>query len=74
VESIARPSITLLGVIATSNDNTIFQNADKQVITPDAFFEAVETGSLVRATGSYDGTSINASKMFLRECQNTSCL
>lgn len=74
VESIARPSITLLGVIATSNDNTIFQNADKQVITPDAFFEAVETGSLVRATGTYDGTSINASKMFLRECQNTGCL
>ena len=74
VEEIARPSITMLGVIATSNDETIFQNADKEVITADAFFETVDIGSLVRATGTYDGSSILASKMFLRECQDKCCL
>ena len=74
VEAIARPGVTMLGVIATSSDETTFQDADKEVITADAFFEAVDIGSLVRATGTYDGTSILASKMFLRECQNTGCL
>jgi hypothetical protein len=74
VEAVARPSVTMLGVIATSNDETLFQNADKEVITPDAFFEAVDIGSLVRATGTYDGTSILASRMFLRECQDNCCL
>ena len=73
VEAIARPSVTLLGVIATSNDETIFQNVDKEIITADAFFEAIDIGSLVRASGTYDGTSILAGKMFLRECQETSC-
>jgi hypothetical protein len=73
-EAIARPSVTLLGIIATSEDETIFQDADKEVITADAFFEAVDIGSLVRATGTYDGASILASKMFLRECQDNCCL
>ena len=74
VEEVARPSITMLGVIATSNDETIFQSADKEVITADAFFETVDIGNLVRATGTYDGSSILASKMFLRECQDKCCL
>jgi hypothetical protein len=74
VETIARPSVTMLGVMATSNEATIFQNEEKQIITADEFFEAVEISSLVRAMGTYDGASILASKMFLRECQNTSCL
>ena len=74
VEEIARPSIMMLDVIATSNDETVFQNADKEVITADAFFETVDIGSLVRTTGTYDGTSILARKMFLRECQDNCCL
>ena len=74
VDSIARPSVTMLNVMATSDDNTVFQNADKEVITADDFYTIVDVGSLVRATGTYDGTSILASRMFLRECQNNGCL
>lgn len=73
VESVERPSITLLGVTVTSDQNTIFQNAAHVEIDADTFFALVESGSLVRTEGAYDGTSILASKMFLRECVN-SCL
>ncbi|MDH3611981.1 MAG: DUF5666 domain-containing protein [Gammaproteobacteria bacterium] len=70
VESIARPSIVMLGVTVTSDQNTVFQNAAHQVIDADAFFALVDIDSLVRTEGVYDGTSILASKMFLRECVN----
>jgi len=73
VESIARPSITMLGVTVTSDQNTVFQNAAHVEIDADTFFALVEPGSLVRTEGIYDGTSIIASKMFLRECLNN-CL
>ena len=73
VDSIDRPSITLLGVTVTSDENTVFQNAAHVEIDADAFFALVEPGSLVRTEGTYDGTSILASKMFLRVCTST-CL
>ena len=73
VESIARPSITMLGVTVTSDGDTIFQNAAHMVIDADTFFALVDVDSLVRTEGVYDGTSILASKMFLRECLNN-CL
>ena len=73
VESVERPSITLLGVTVTSDQNTVFQNEARQVIDADTFFALVELDSLVRTEGVYDGSSITASKMFLRECANN-CL
>ena len=73
VESIERPSITILGVTVTSDANTVFQNAAHVEIDADRFFELVEIDSLVRTEGVNVGTSITASKMFLRECLNN-CL
>jgi hypothetical protein len=73
VEAIARPSLTMLGVTATADGDTVFQNADKEIIDVDEFFELVEAGSLVRATGEYNGTAILADSLYIRECQN-SCL
>ena len=66
-------SITILGVVVTSDTNTVFQNAAHVEIDADAFFALVEPGSLVRTEGTFNGTSILASKMFLRVCTNT-CL
>ena len=73
VESIDRPSLTLLGVTASATEETVFQGADFQVIDADTFFETVALGSLVKAQGTYDGTSILADKLFLRVCQDA-CL
>lgn len=73
VESINRPSITLLGITATSDEDTVFQNAAYEVIDADAFFGLVEIGDLARTEGSYDGAAILAEQMFLRECGD-SCL
>lgn len=73
VEAIARPSVTLLGVVVTADEDTVFQNAAKEPVSEDAFFELVDTGSLVKAVGIYDGTSILAGTLFLRDCQD-SCL
>jgi hypothetical protein len=73
VESVERPSITILGVTVTSDANTVFQNAAHVEIDADRFFELVEIDSLVRTEGVNVGTSITASKMFLRECLNN-CL
>ena len=70
VDSVEQPSIILLGVTVTSNQNTVFQNEAHQVIDADTFFALVELDSLVRTEGVYDGTSILASKMFLRDCAN----
>lgn len=73
VESFSQPSITLLGVTVMADTNTIFQDVSKTVIDESMFFGLLTTDSLVRAEGSYDGTSITADKMFLRECMN-SCM
>ena len=73
VDTIERPSIVMLGVTVTSNQDTVFQNVAHIEIDADAFFELVEPGSIVRSEGTYEGGSITASKMFLRECLNN-CL
>jgi len=73
VEAVERPSITMLGVTVTSNQDTVFQNVAHIEIDADAFFDLVEPGSIVRSEGTYEGGSITASKMFLRECLNN-CL
>ena len=73
VDAIDRPAVTLLGVMVFSDENTVFRNATKEVIDADTFFSLVTTGSLVKAEGTYDGTSILASELYLRECE-ASCL
>jgi len=73
VEAIDRPSITMLGVTVTSDQDTVFQNLATEVIDADAFFSLVVIDDLVRAEGTYDGTSILADQLFLRECES-SCL
>lgn len=69
VEAINRPSITLLGIVAASDQSTVFQNAAYEVIDADTFFGLVEDFDIVKAEGAYDGAAILAEKMFLRECQ-----
>ena len=73
VGAVERPAVTLLGVMVFSDENTVFQNAAQEVIDADTFFALVSTGSLVKAEGTYDGTSILASELYLRECE-ASCL
>lgn len=73
VDAIDRPSVTLLSVVATSDQDTVFQNTDFQVIDADAFFTLVAVGDLVKTEGIYTGTSILAETMFLRDCQDN-CL
>ena len=74
VESVERPSITLLGVVSTSDENTVFQNLINEVIDAEAFFSAVEPGSLVKNEGALSGGTILADRMLLRECSNDGCL
>ena len=73
VEGVARPDLTLLGVTVTADDVTIFQNAAKEVIDADTFFDLVTVGSLVKAVGDYSGSAIVADTLFIRECE-ASCL
>jgi hypothetical protein len=68
VEVINRPSITLLGTVAMSDQDTTFQSTAYQVIDADTFFGLVEIGDIVKTEGTYDGAAILAEKMFLREC------
>jgi hypothetical protein len=73
VETIAQPNVTLLGVLVTSDDNTVFQNEAQEVIDADTFFAQLEEGSIAKAEGTFDGASILASKLFLRVCEQ-SCM
>jgi hypothetical protein len=68
VDEINRPSITLLGITATSDQDTVFQNAAYKVIDADAFFGLVEIGDIVKTEGTWDGAAISAEQMFLRDC------
>ncbi|MGB5164035.1 MAG: DUF5666 domain-containing protein [Woeseiaceae bacterium] len=68
-EIIARPDLTLLGMLVTTDQNTVFQNQAMEVIDADTFFSLLVEGSLVKAEGTYDGSSILASKLFLRDCE-----
>ena len=68
VGPIERPSITVLGITATADQDTIFQNAAHEVIDADTFFELVQIGPFVLVEGTWDGAAILADKMFLREC------
>ena len=70
VELVAQPSVTLLGITVTSDQDTVFQNVAREIIDADEFFVLVDIDSLVKAEGTYDGTSILADKLFLRECQD----
>jgi len=74
VDSIDRPSITLLGVVSTSDQDTVFQNTVKEIIDADTFFGLVEPGSLVKNEGAWSGSAILADKMYLRVCSEDSCL
>ena len=69
VEVVASPNVTLLGIVATSDDDTVFQNAAFEVIDAETFFGLVEVGDIVKTEGTYDGAAILAEEMFLRECQ-----
>ena len=73
VEEISEPNLTVLGITVASDAETVFQNTLKAVIDSATFFTIVNVDDLVRAEGSYDGASILADKLFLRECEN-SCL
>ena len=73
VELIAQPDITLLGVLVTTDQDTVFQNEAQEVIDADTFFALLTEGSIVKADGTYDGASILASALFLRNCDE-SCM
>ena len=73
VEVIAQPDVTLLGVLVTTDQDTVFQNEAQEVIDADTFFALLEDGSIVKAEGVYDGASLLASKLFLRDCEQ-SCM
>ena len=75
VESVDRPSISILGITVTSDQDTIFQDTAKALIDADTFFGLIETGgfSIVKAEGTWDGAAILADEMFLRDC-GESCL
>ena len=68
VDEINRPSITLLGITATSDQDTVFQNTAYEVIDADTFFGLVEVDDLVKAEGTWNGAAILADAMLLREC------
>ena len=48
----------------------MFQNELQEVIDADTFFGTVAIGSVVRTEGTYDGTSVTADQLFLRDCDN----
>jgi hypothetical protein len=67
-DEINRPSITLLGITATSDQGTVFQNTASEVIGAETFFGLVEVGDIVKTEGTWDGAAILAEQMFLRDC------
>ena len=67
-DQINRPSITLLGITATSDQDTVFQSTAYEVIDADTFFGLVEVGDILKTEGTWDGAAISAEQMFLRDC------
>ncbi len=64
VETVADPSLTILGVTIDTNGSTIFRDIDDNVISATDFFSQVAANSLVKASGSETGdTSILAQEV-----------
>jgi hypothetical protein len=51
VDSVAQPSLTILGVTVETGGGTVFRDGNDQAIGAAAFFAAVDNGSLVKARG-----------------------
>ena len=73
VDAVAQPTLTLLGITVTSDQDTVFQNQSMDIIDADTFYALVTTDNVVKAIGSYDGSSILASTLYLRDCDQN-CL
>jgi hypothetical protein len=70
VGAVTRPSLTLLGVTVTADGATTYRDAANQTVDADTFFGQADAGSIVKAVGDYDGASILADTLYLRDCQN----
>lgn len=64
VASVARPNLVVLGVTIVSGSGTQFRNVDDAPMGADAFFAAAQ-GRLVKARGSWNGSSFLASELEL---------
>ncbi|NND37142.1 MAG: hypothetical protein HKN81_08400 [Gammaproteobacteria bacterium] len=68
VDGIARPSFTIAGVTIATDGGTVFRDALEQVISADAFFNALRDGDLVDVDGTeMDGPIIVAEEVELED-------
>ena len=58
VESVAQPSLTILGVTINTSGGTVFRDEADQPITSLEFFGRVEQGSLIKATGTESSDAV----------------
>jgi tryptophanyl-tRNA synthetase len=65
--------LQLLGISVTADEFTLFRDTNNNSISELEFLFLVQIGDIVRAEGEYTGTSIEATTLFLRDCEN-SCL
>lgn len=64
VKTAAQPALTILSVAVATTPTTQFGDASGATITADAFFTGI-TGKLATVLGSWDGTTLTASKASL---------
>lgn len=70
VETVAEPSLTILGVTIDTSAGTVFQDVDDSILSSADFFALVAQGSLVKARGIESAdTMITATEVELESAQ-----
>jgi hypothetical protein len=60
---LAARSLTILGAAIATTPSTQYRQVDDTPITAEAFFQALATDALVRAKGTWDGTTLTAQEI-----------
>jgi hypothetical protein len=60
---ISNPQLSILGVAVETTASTEFEDADETPVSATAFFDLVEVGDIVEATGAWNGTALIAEEV-----------
>jgi hypothetical protein len=63
VDMISNPQLSILGVAVETTASTEFEDADETPVSATAFFDLVEVGDIVEATGAWNGTALIAEEV-----------
>jgi hypothetical protein len=67
IDSVAAPDLSVIGVAVATLGTTEFELANDMPVSSTEFFAAVSAGTLVKAKGTWDGTTLTAREVEIED-------